>query len=393
MSIFKFAPEEALTPEAIYSQLDAAASGTDGAVKARGIKDKKKEMPAELADQFFVFQITNTESGQTIQEASLVPPKFEGSEAQPDMYVSVEMQSFHLAGSEPVDKNTRATMRLIIGKDKNSRDRIFDDVFWTISAGLDLYNQASGQRAKPNDFKSDFSKALGNRPIEVPGGLANITFEVLKHREPKWWQRIFGFLQSEAGRSLTSVVGFPAITQSAIKVLDELFNRFDRNDSEPIFQSRSMILALSQLAKMDYTAGNPRIRMGSLNPGFCVMARGRDYHKIADADAYYYPHYGILVPASVDPGDVVTQNYDDPFKDITYVVFKIGMVPTKLDLRFNYGGRFCIKGVGHGGLMAWRHERIIERESTKVSRTNNRQLIDAKPSGHMVKGFDVDSLW
>jgi hypothetical protein len=80
--------------------------------------------------------------------------------------------------------------------------------------------------------------------------------------------------------------------------------------------------------------------MGCINPGFCILARGRDFHTIADANAYYYPHYGMLVPSDVDPGDVVSGNYHDPFKDITYVVFKVNMAPTRLELRFNYGANY-----------------------------------------------------
>ncbi len=332
MPLFDFNPDAAFSPAAFYQELEILES------TSRGLGERgAREVSPELADQFVVFQIRPDNDGQTIAEASQVEPHFEGSPEQPDMYMTVELQSFHLARSERVDRNSRATMRLVIGKDKNSRDRLFDDIFWTISAGLDLYNQIRNEKARPDEYRADFTKAFGDRPIEIPGSLANMSFEVVKHRDPQWWERIFGFLRSDAGRSLISVVGFPGVTHAAIQVLDELFTRLNRSEPEPLFRSRSMILALSRQAKTDYTAGNPRIRMGCLNPGFCLLARGRDYHAIANADAYYYPHYGKLVPSSVDPGDVVAQNYDDPFADITYAVFKIGMSPTRLALRFNYG--------------------------------------------------------
>ncbi|MBK8653014.1 MAG: hypothetical protein IPN20_03625 [Haliscomenobacter sp.] len=306
-----------------------------------GLEISARELDDEDSNQFMVFQINNASEGKTILEASEVAPHFPGSDAQPDMYLSIEMQSFHLAQSEQVDKNTRATMRLVVGKDKSSRDRAFDDVFWTVSAGLDLYNKWTKQKAKPDELKADFNKALGNRPIEVAGGLANMQFEVVKHSEPKWWQRIFGFLRSDAGRSLTSVVGFPAITSSAIQVLDELFNRLDRSDAQPLFKSRPMILALSEQAKLDYSGGISRIKVGCMNPGFCVFARRRDYHAIANADALYYPHLGILAPSSASPADVASGNFDNPLADITYAVFKVNMIPTKLELRFNFGGRIA----------------------------------------------------
>lgn len=339
MKLFEYQPAHTLDPELFYHKLHAPPAAMTLA-GAKGLEDAKEALPfvAEEGDQFMVFQINNAAEGKTILEASEIKPHFPGSEQQPDMYVTIEMQSFHVAKNEPVDKKTRATLRLVVGKDKTSRDRLFDDVFWTVSAGLDLYNQYKDQQAKPNDYQADFNKALGNRPIEVPGALANMQFEVVKHSEPKWWQRIFGFLRSEAGRSLTSVVGFPAITGSAIRVLDELFNRLDKSDATPLFKSRPMILALSEQAKMDYSGGLPRIRVACMNPGFCVFARRRDYQLIANADASYYPHLGILAPNSVDLAQVVAGTYDDPLKNVTYAVFKVNMIPTKLELRFNFGG-------------------------------------------------------
>jgi hypothetical protein len=165
MAKFKFSPNDTLTPEAFYSVFapPAAAKGaaelesfnTKGGAVARG----SQSIPDELKNQFVVFQVQNTESGQTIAEASTVEPQNLGSPELPDMYMSVEMQSFHLAKSEQVDRNTRATMRLIIGKDKNSRNRMLDDVFWTISAGLDFYNRLKDEPAKPEEYKTDFSKA------------------------------------------------------------------------------------------------------------------------------------------------------------------------------------------------------------------------------------------
>ena len=339
MRLFDYQPSNTLDPELFYKTLHTPPPAME-LVGERGLESSKDVSPLDEdeGDQFMVFQINNAAEGKTILEASELTPHFPGSEQQPDMYVTIEMQSFHVAKNEPIEKNTRATLRLVVGKDKGSRDRTFDDVFWTISAGLDLYNHYKDQKAKPNEYKADFNKALGNRPIEVPGALANMQFEVVKHSEPKWWQRIFGFLRSEAGRSLTSVVGFPAITSSAIQVLDELFNRLDKSDAKPLFKSRPMILALSEQAKMDYTGGIPRIRVGCMNPGFCVFARRKDYHAIADANAYYYPHLGILVPSSVDPSDVAAGTYDNPLEDVTYAVFKVNMIPTKLELRFNFGG-------------------------------------------------------
>ena len=291
----------------------------------------------DLSNQFVNFQLSNSLDKPSIQESSQVEPILNGSNEQPDMLVNLEMLSFHIGANEDIDKNSRATIRINIGKDENSRDKYFDTAFWSIAAGLNLYNQAKNKVADPKELKSDFKQAFGNRPIEIPGGLSKMTFEVVKHREPKWWQNIFKFLQSETGKSLISTVGFPAISSTAINMLDELLNRLDKSEPEILFKSLPLRLALSQQAKDDFTAGNPRIKMGSLNPGFTVLARGKDFETIVDSDAIFYPSYGKLVPSTVTEAQLLSGRYDDPFKNVTYSVFRVGMKETKLDPSFNFG--------------------------------------------------------
>lgn len=291
----------------------------------------------DLSNQFINFQLSNDLEKPPIQESSQVEPVLSGSNEKPDMLVNLEMLSFHIGANEDIDKNSRATIRINIGKDENSRDKYFDTAFWSIAAGLNLYNQAKNKTAEPKELKSDFKQAFGNRPIEIPGGLSKMTFEVVKHREPKWWQKIFKFLQSNTGKSLISTVGFPAISSSAINMLDELLNKLDKSEPEILFKSLPLRLALSQQAKDDFTAGNPRIKMGSLNPGFTVLARGKDFETIVNSDAYFYPSYGKLVPSNVSEAQLLSGRYDDPFKDVTYSIFRVGMKETKLDPSFNFG--------------------------------------------------------
>ncbi len=341
MAFQRFSEKNTLSPEAFYNQISPVRreasifeSANESGISSRGVGDAPMiAADDDLANQFIVFQVLGTDTNLTVAEASTVEPVFEGSPDKPDVCMGIEMQSFHVGQNEDVDKNTRATMRLIIGKDKNSSDRFFENVYWTVTAGLSLFNEDKNRKSKPEEFKADITKSLGNRAIEIPGGLANMTFEVVKHKEPKWWQRAFGFLQSDVGKSLISVVGFPGITEGAINMLDEMFERFDKNSTEVLFGSRPMILALTKKAKLDYTSGISRIRLGCLNPGFCVLARGRDFHTLANANAFFYPHYGLLVPSEVSPGDLVSGNYVDPFKNVTYAVFKIRMAETKLNVQ------------------------------------------------------------
>ncbi|MFK7935284.1 MAG: hypothetical protein AB8G22_17355 [Saprospiraceae bacterium] len=340
MPLFNFNPNQTTTPAQVVNELmQPATTNTEFESFGKRGGIRQTETPSELANQFIVFQLSNQLEGSTILESSEVEPMISTTAEKSDVLVQLEMLSFHIAHNEPVDRNSRATMRIIIGKDENSRDKYFDTAFWTVSAGLKLYDAIQKKTPEAKDFKTDLSKAFGKRPIEIPGGLASLSFDVIKHREPKWWQRIFQFIQSDTGKTLTSVVGFPAITHTAINMLDELLNRLDGSEPEVLFSSRPLTLALTDLAKLDYTAGNPRIKVGTLNPGFCVLARGKDFHTIANASAYYYPAYGKLVPDTVSPGDLVSGNYEDPFKNITYAVFKVGMQTTKLDPSFNYGSQ------------------------------------------------------
>lgn len=293
--------------------------------------------PAALQDQFVVFQMNPKAEGPTIFESSQVDPLIEGSPEEPDVLVSLEMLSFNLGANEPVDKAASATMRINFGKDENSRDKAFDTLFWSIAAGLKLHDQAKNKRAESKEFKGDFRRACGNRPIEIPGGLGKLCFEVVKHQEPAWWQKIFNFVGGDAGKSLISVLGFPAVTYQAIGMLDELLNRLMDSKPEVLFKSLPMRLALSKQARTDFSGGNPRIKAGCLNPGFCILARGRDFQAIANSNANYYPAYGKLAPGNVTETDLVSGRYDDPLQDVTYSVFRVGMKKTKLDPTFNFG--------------------------------------------------------
>jgi hypothetical protein len=292
---------------------------------------------ADTADQFVVFQLSNQMDGPAILESSQVEPKIDGSRDEPDVLVGVEMLSFQVGESEDIDKNTRATLRLNFGKDESSTDRQFDAAFWSIAAGLSLYDQAKTGRAAGKDLKADFRKAFGGRPIEIPGGLGRLTFEVVKHEEPSWWKRTFRFLVSDTGKSLISVLGFPAITNQAIDVLDQLFDKLTESKPETLFKSKPMRLALSKYARTEFVGGNPRVRMGCLSPGFAFLARGRDFPALSQSDLLYYPTHGKLVPASVSEADLMAGTYDDPLSDVTYVALRIGMRGTRLDPSFNYG--------------------------------------------------------
>ncbi len=348
MQLFEFKPEAVLTPELLRGELKSFNDllnnkdfATFGLPKKRGLVSLSSaggvtHTHEDLSNQFIVFQLSDKKDGPSIFESSEVTSSIKGSAEEPDVLVNLEMQSFHIGDDIDIDKKSKATLRINIGKDENSTDRYFDTAFWSIAAGLDLYNKAKDKPVEPKDLKADFKQAFGNRPIEIPGGLSKMTFEVVKHTEPKWWQRIFKFAQSERGKALISTLGFPAITNNAINLIDELLNRLSTSQPELLFKSMPLRLALSEKAKNDYTGGSDRVPIGSLSPGFCVLARGKDFGTLIESDAFYYPTYGKLVPSAVSNSDLVTGNYKDPFKNVTYSVFRVGMKSHRLDPTFNY---------------------------------------------------------
>lgn len=288
----------------------------------------------ELEDQFVVFQISNTLEAPSIFESSKITPALKGSEETPDVLVQMQMQSFNLGANENIDPNTRATMRITMGKDENSSDKFFDTVYWSIAAGLNLYDESKKAPVNGAQLKSDFRQAFGHRPIEIPGGLSKLSFEVVKHKEPAWWRKAFSFFKSPTGSALTSALGFPAVTLKTIHMVDTMLERLADTDHEVLFKSVPMKLALTQQAKTEYTGGNARVRLGSLAPGFCILARARDYKHFVESDYLYYPTYGKLIPQNVSDLELTTGEFEDPLRDVTYAVFKIGMKETLLQHRF-----------------------------------------------------------
>jgi hypothetical protein len=334
--LFTFETDRALTGYEYSRPRPVKAKAKRLATATRSVS-MAAELAPGMANQFLIFQFSSQADGPSLLDSVNTEPGIAGSDSEPDVLVALEMLSFHVGDNEGVDKDTRATMRINFGKDENSTDRRFDTVFWSIAAGLNLYDQVKKGKADPKAYKSDFHKrAFGNRPIEIPGGLGLLSFEVIKHKEPTWWQRTFRFLQSDTGQRLISVLGFPAIAKPAIDVVDELMNRIMDREPEPLFKSRPLKLALSKYARDSFTGGNPRIKLGALRQGFCVMARGRDFAKLQSANPIYYPTYDRLAPRDVTLDELVSGNYTDPLKDVTYAVFRIGTRSTKLDPTFNY---------------------------------------------------------
>lgn len=93
--------------------------------------------------------------------------------------------------------------------------------------------------------------------------------------------------RSETGQQLISLVGFPAITNEAVRLVDDLLNRVLDENPKVLFNSDPMRLALSAHAKTGLTGGSERVRVASLAPGYCILARRRDYTDIVQLDSRF----------------------------------------------------------------------------------------------------------
>jgi hypothetical protein len=290
----------------------------------------------ELNDQFLVFQFGKKKSDPAIIESSRVVPELQGSEERPDVNARLELLSFHVGHGEKVEPDTRATMRIDFG---NSPTAQATEVFtWAVAAGIDLYEKSKKKENQESGIKGDLNKSFGNRPIEIARGLGKMTFQVIKHKERPWWRSVFDFVGGGAGKSIISMLGFPALTNDAIRVINQLLDKFDDAAPEVLFKSRPLRFALTQHAKDEVTGGSERVPMGALNKGYCLLARGGDFATIVDNDAYYYPTYEKLLPASVTPEQAFRRAYEDPFAEITYAVFRLGLAEAQLAPRVSFGG-------------------------------------------------------
>ena len=288
----------------------------------------------EIPNQFFAFQAAFLDGSPTVLTPNDVEPSIQTGETAPDVLLDVSLASFHLSESDGVNKDARAQLRLTINNEADTeRARKFDIVYWAITTGLYLFDDQLKTRIpklNSSDLKADFRKALGNRSIELPGGIGSIKFEVIRHKEPPWWRKIFTF-GSEGGKALTAVLGFPALTADVLEFVDKVANSFERTDSEVLFTSRPLKFAFSKQARDVLTAnGTLPVKAGVLNPGIWLLARGRDLDTLTNAKASYFETHGLLVPSGVSENDLVHNRYEDPFKDVTYAVLKATIRPHKI---------------------------------------------------------------
>jgi hypothetical protein len=107
------------TPSAdVLTSVTSTTLGKSGVVKvARGggadsltVVSDRGTAP-DLSKQFVIFQLNTAADGPAVLESSKVQPQIDGTAAEPDVLVALELLSLHLGGNEDVEPNTRATLR------------------------------------------------------------------------------------------------------------------------------------------------------------------------------------------------------------------------------------------------------------------------------------------
>lgn len=273
------------------------------------------------ASQFVLLQLSDGD--ERIISTSKVTPKLLGSDEKPDVNMLLDFEGFNIGNNEAIDKDTKATLQLQIGQEQKIGN--LDKLFYCVNGGLDLYNEIKGKKADSKDFKKSTDGALGNKPITLPAGVGQISLKVVKHEEPKWWQKVFSFVKSDTAKELFSLIGFPGITETAVNcvggMLDSLFDR----KPEVLFQSQPVKLGFTQAAKEELKGGLETNLVSCLNPGFWIMARKSDYETIIASKPVYYGGFGVLAPDGMSEIDALKDSSNNPFSKITYAVIRARM--------------------------------------------------------------------
>jgi hypothetical protein len=292
-------------------------------VSSKKSRGSKKFESAETSDkdsnQFILLQLSDGD--KRVLNTSEVEPALTGTEEKPDINMLLDFDSFKIGSNEDVDPKAKATLQLKIGQEKQM-DKL-DKLFYCINGGLDLYDELKNKKADAKDFRKSTAGALGNKPISLPGGLGEISLQVVQHLEPKWWQRIFTFAKTDKGKELLSLIGFGGITESAVSCIGGMLDNLFTKPPEVLFQSQPVKLGFSKAAKQELGGGLSTNYVSCLNPGFWVMARLADYKTIIDSKPIYYGGLGLLAPDGMD--QIEANSGNNPFSKITYAVIRAKM--------------------------------------------------------------------
>ncbi|NRB62459.1 MAG: hypothetical protein HRU40_05410 [Saprospiraceae bacterium] len=315
-------PKPALTYDHLLQELE------EMELEARG--GSLKALQEKLANQFIPFQIDGSGDQNAVRHLHEMEPAFLGGDDNPDVLMRVEMVDFHLAENKRLQEGDRATMNITI-RQQNPVDDHLQPLYWIATTGLDLYKMFTDNGHDDDEGKADLHEAFGRQPIEIPKGTAVLKFDVKKHPKTQWWEYLFAGTRSQAGKALVKILGLPGIALDAVKAVEDLVGRLVDHQAETLFASNELPLVLTQAAKDRLLDGNKHNKVGALRPGLFLLVRGEDYKLIKEQAPFYHYTYKRLFPAGTEDVDILDPDYIDPFKNITFAIFRVAMTDTKLN--------------------------------------------------------------
>lgn len=305
----------------LAQQMLAEAAGDPFFDSARGTPPGGLE--AAGAKPFAIYQLKQTDANIfNIVDPANVRPAIKGTTRTPDIGVQMSLAGAHFAESvwKRSRPNARATMR-VTSKSGVASDP--DTLHWALVAGLQLFEAYRGNRPITHPIEFSTPLAIGGQSLQFRQGAGALQIAVLKHREPSWWSTVFSFLRGGGGQALIASLGFPAITQPALRFVDELTNRIENRDREPIFQASFANVAFSEMG------ANAATFPAVLNEGLWLVINPNDKQTLDQHGAIYYGGFARMIPASMkgSPNDILVN--PDPFADITYAVVSSKFTPAK----------------------------------------------------------------
>ena len=299
--------------------------------KLKTIKTLSEE---DIGDQFFVFQLTPVGGGKWyVRSPQEIEPTLVTDDKYPDVVLDSRLVSFHIGETEKLSRDTRATVRITFGSDQNTlraRD-MGENLYWAVTSGINLW-KSRGMRAKPKDFRSDFRSVFGNKYVELPGGAGTLKVEIVQHKKSSWWDKIFGFSQSQPGASLISALGFPGVTSNVLKFVDEAANKFVGDNARVLFSSRGLPIAFTKQSRAEISSTGTRI--GSLKTGVWIFARGRDLPLLASQQMTYDATLRRLFPAEKNIAHILSGKTPDPLRKVTYAIMNTRLKKRRINVGF-----------------------------------------------------------
>ena len=295
-------------------------------IKTRNILERVQ--PASPDDKQFVL-LQLTDSDQRVLPTSQVVPTLHGLEEKPDINMLLDFEGFNIGSKEDIDRRSKATLQLKVGQEQNMGK--LDKLFYCLNGGLDLYDHIKNKKSDSKDFKKSTDQALGRKPISLPGGVGQLTLQVVKHEEPKWWQEIFRFAKTDAAQELFSLVGFGGITQAAVSCVEGMMDRLFDKTPEILFQSQPVRAGFTKSARDELSGGVSTNFVSCLNPGYWIMARKSDYEFIVQNKPIYYGGFGVLAPEGMGEIDALKDGDNNPFSQLTYAVIRARMKELNLE--------------------------------------------------------------